>query len=96
MYGSHSTGPEIDLVSRLHLGATFYLLEIYEGNLNPIYALESEGHSEGFSFRGFIKILDDRAYQCGLKDCSKNSFVGFTDLQGGIISPKFYFLRTEN
>jgi hypothetical protein len=62
----------VDHIARLHLGGTFYLLEITEEEEGiPQYTLESEGHHEGFSFDAVFRILSYSAAQCGCtNDCS--------------------------
>lgn len=51
-------------ISRLHLGATFYLLQFQDGDEPPSYAIESEGHPEGFSLDEYIT---QRAAAVGVK-----------------------------
>lgn len=55
-------------VSRLYLGSSLYLLEEYESGFLS-YALESEGHAEGFYLGAFISNMDAYALQNGITDC---------------------------
>ena len=60
----------VEQLTRLHLGETFYLLEItQEGEINPRYVLESEGHQEGYSLDYFFSSLTFVQWQYGLQDC---------------------------
>lgn len=55
-------------VSRLYLGSTLYLLEeIVSGIVT--YALESEGHAEGFSLDAFVSNINAYAQQNRIPDC---------------------------
>jgi hypothetical protein len=70
-----ASGTTTDQISRLHLGSTFYLLEITQENEKvPSYALESEGHHEGFSFDAFFGTLSSYAMQYGFTDCLVQPF----------------------
>jgi hypothetical protein len=60
--------PRTTIVSRLYLGSTLYLLEEYESGIVS-YALESEGHAEGFSLGGLISNMNAYALQNGMTDC---------------------------
>ena len=89
------SGTEVEMVSRLYLGGTFYLLEIRDCDSNSTYALESEGHGEGFSFAGFFKILNNVAFECDLGDCKCRSEKR-TNSQGATYLRPNYFLSTKN
>jgi hypothetical protein len=65
-----NSGTMVEQLTRLHLGETFYLLEITQkGEINPRYVLESEGHQEGYSLDYFFSSLASRAMADRLGDC---------------------------
>lgn len=58
-------------VSRLHVGGTFWLLEVRQNYTPTSYMLESEGHSDYFRFSEFsatvlsyIETLGHVIYDC--------------------------------
>ena len=55
------------IVSRLHLGSTLYLLEESVSGI-VTYALESEGHAEGFSLDALVSKMNAYAQQKGIPD----------------------------
>ena len=44
-------------VSRLHLGGTFWLLEVRRNHTSTSYMLESEGHGDYFHFSVFSAMV---------------------------------------
>ena len=65
-----NSGTTVEHLSRLHLGGTFYLLEITQDDeISPRYVLESEAHHDGFSLDYFITSLVSLAMQYGFNDC---------------------------
>lgn len=58
-------------VSRLHLGRTFWLLEVHRNHTSTSYILESEGHGDYFHFSlfsvmvlSYIRTLGHVIYDC--------------------------------
>jgi hypothetical protein len=58
-------------VSKLHLGGTFWLLEVSHGSTTPSYMLESDGHTDSFRFAEFsTRVLSyTRALGYWVDDC---------------------------
>ena len=77
-------------VARLHLGGTFWLLDIQYGN-EQSYVLESEGHNESFHFPTFLYSLYSYASRLnvGVSDCVKPWLRSLTFCRGRCLGGVF-------